>query len=62
VQEEDPYTIVQKLDLVNFNGQDIPVINIASFNSAFDMAVNQFGSASDILFSWKGDIYTTEKR
>ncbi len=62
VQEEDPYIIVQKLDLVNFNGQEIPVMEMASFGSAFDMAVNQFGSASNILFSWKGNIYTTEKR
>ena len=62
VQEEDLYIIVQKLDLVNFNGQEIPVMEMASFGSAFDMAVNQFGSASNILFSWKGNIYTTEKR
>ena len=62
VQEEDLYIIVQKLDLVNFNGQEIPVMEMASFGSAFDMAVNQFGSAINILFSWKGNIYTTEKR
>ena len=62
VQEEDPYIIVQKLDLVNFNGQEIPVMEMASFSSAFDMAVNQFGSARSILFSWNGNIYTTEKK
>ena len=61
-QEEDPYTIVQKLEIHDFNGQEIPIINIVSFNSAFDMAVTQFGSGSDILFSWRGNIYTTEKR
>ena len=38
MQEEDPYIIVQKLDLVNFNGQEIPVMEMASFGSAFDMA------------------------
>jgi hypothetical protein len=61
-QEEDPYTIVQKLEMVHFNGKEIPAINIASFNSAFDMAVNQFGSARNTLFFWKGNVYTTEKR
>lgn len=61
-QEEDPFTIVQKLEVQNIHGQEIPIINIASFNSAFDMAVTQFGSGKDILFSWKGNIYTTEKR
>mgnify|MGYP003950971285 CR=1 FL=1 len=62
VQEEDPYTIVQKLETRDFNGQKIPIINIASFNSAFGMAVTQFGSRSNIFFSWRGNIYTTEKR
>ncbi len=61
-QEEDPYTIVQKLGTINYLGKDIPVINMASFGSAFDMAVDQFGSSNDILFSWRGNIYTTEKR
>ncbi|HJN63648.1 MAG TPA: S46 family peptidase [Flavobacteriales bacterium] len=62
VQEEDPYTIVQKLEIRDFNGQKIPIINIASFNSAFGMAATQFGSGSNIFFSWRGNIYTTEKR
>jgi hypothetical protein len=61
-QEEDPFTFVQKLEVQNIDGQEIPIINIASFNSAFDMAVTQFGSGKDILFSWKGNVYTTEKR
>ena len=61
-QENDPYTIVQKLGIATFNGKEIPVIEMASFGSAFDMAVSQFGSGSDILFSWRGNVYTTEKR
>ena len=61
-QEKDPYTIVQKLEMVHFNGKEIPAINIASFNSAFDMAVNQFGSARNTLFFFFFFIYTTEKR
>ena len=61
-QEKDPYTIVQKLGTTTFNGKEIPVIEMSSFGSAFEMAVNQFGSDSSILFSWKGNVYTTEKR
>ena len=61
-QENDPYTVVQKLGIATFNGKEIPVIEMASFGSAFDMAVSQFGSGSDILFSWRGNVYTTEKR
>ena len=61
-QEEDPFTIVKKLEVHTVNGQEIPIINIASFNSAFDLAVTEFGSGKDVFFSWKGNIYTTEKR
>ena len=61
-QEKDPYTIVQKLGMTAFNGKEIPVIEMAPFGSAFEIAVNQFGSGSSILFSWKGNVYTTEKR
>ena len=61
-QEKDPYTIVQKLGTTTFNGKEIPVIEMASFGSAFEIAVNQFGSGDSILFSWKGNVYTTEKR
>ena len=41
-QEEDPYTIVQKLEIHDFNEQEIPIINIVSFNSAFDRLYKQF--------------------
>jgi len=61
-QENDPYTIVQKLGIATFNGKEIPVIEMTSFGSAFDTAVSQFGSGSDILFSWRGNVYTTEKK
>lgn len=58
----DPMTIYKKLSTINYLGQDIPVIESHSFGSAFDTAVEQFGSASDTKFYWKGTVYTTEKR
>ena len=58
----DPMTIYKKLNTINYLGQDIPVIESHSFGSAFDTAVEQFGSASDTKFYWKGTVYTTEKR
>ncbi|MDA8956241.1 S46 family peptidase [Flavobacteriales bacterium] len=60
--ESDPMTIYKKLNTINYLGQDIPVIESHSFGSAFDTAVEQFGSAADTKFYWKGTVYTTEKR
>lgn len=60
--ELDPMTIYKKLTTINYLGQEIPVIESHSFGSAFDLAVAQFGSASDTKFYWKGTVYTTEKR
>ncbi len=62
MQAEDLLTIVQKLETTNYMGQKIPVLDMHSFGSAFDTAVDQFGSSSDILFSWKGRVYNTSKR
>ena len=58
----DPLTIVNKLSTINYLGQEIPVIEMHSFGSAFDLAVAQFGSDSNTLFYWRGTVYTTEKR
>jgi hypothetical protein len=33
-----------------------------SFGSAFDMAVEQYGSSKTQLFWWKGNVFTTEVR
>ncbi len=57
-----PYTIVQKLKMIDYNGLKIPSIDIASFNSAFQIAVANFGSDNNTLFFWKGNLYTTEKK
>jgi hypothetical protein len=62
MQAEDPLTIVKKLETTNYMGQEIPVLDMHSFGSAFDTAADQFGSSTDILFSWKGGVYNTSKR
>ena len=54
----DPLTIVNKLSTINYLGQEIPVIEMHSFGSAFDLAVAQFGSDSNTLFYWRGTVYT----
>ena len=51
-----------KLSTINYLGEEIPVIEMHSFGSAFDLAVAQFGSSSKTKFYWRGTIYTTEKK
>jgi len=58
----DPLTIVQKLTTINYLGEEIPVLDMHSFGSAFDTAVEQFGSSKTTKFYWRGIVYTTEKR
>jgi len=58
----DPLTIINKLSTINYLGEEIPVIEMHSFGSAFDLAVAQFGSSSKTKFYWRGTIYTTEKK
>ena len=43
-------------------GDPLPVFDMHSFGSAFDMAVDQYGSSKEERFWWKGNVYTTEKR
>ena len=57
-----PLTIVQKLTTINYLGEEIPVLDMHSFGSAFDTAVEQFGSSNTTKFYWRGTVYTTEKR
>ena len=40
----------------------IPVFDMHSFGSAFDMAVDQYGSSKEQRFWWHGNVYTTEKK
>ena len=59
---EDPLTIVTELETINYLGEEIPILDMHSFGSAFDTAVAQFGSSADTKFYWRGTVYTTEKR
>ncbi len=59
---EDPNTIVKELELKEYLGAQLPVFDVHSFGSAFDMAVEQYGSSKDQRFWWHGNVYTTEKR
>ena len=44
-----------------YMGTEIPVFDMHSFGSAFDMSiVEQYGSSNNQLFWWKGNVYTTE--
>ena len=56
----DPNTIVKPLEMKEYLGTEIPVFDMHSFGSAFDMAVEQYGASNKQLFWWKGNVYTTE--
>ena len=60
--KENPLTIVTELETINYLGEEIPVLDMHSFGSAFDTAVAEFGSSADTKFYWRGTVYTTEKR
>ena len=57
---EDPNTIVKELELKDYMGKLIPVFDMHSFGSAFDMAVEQYGASKTQLFWWNGNVFTTE--
>ena len=59
---ENPNTIVKALKMKNYLGSMIPVFDMHSFGSAFDMAVDQYGSSKEQKFWWHGNVYTTEKK
>ena len=59
---EDPNTIVKELELKDYMGTLIPVFDMHSVGSAFDMAVEQYGASKTQLFWWHGNVYTTEIR
>ena len=39
----------------------LPVFNVNTFNAAFQIAVNKYGSSKEQKFWWKENVYTTEK-
>ena len=57
---ENTNTIVKELEMKDYMGVKIPVFDMHSFGSAFDMAVEQYGSSKNQLFWWNGSVYTTE--
>ena len=59
---KDPNIIVKELEMKEYLGVLLPVIDMHSFGSAFDMAVAQYGSSKKQKFWWKGKVYTTEKK
>ena len=59
---KDPNTIVKELAMKEYLGISLPVMDMHSFGSAFDMAVEQYGSSKEQRFWWHGKVYTTEKR
>ena len=59
---KDPNIIVKELGMKEYLGTPLPVMDMHSFGSAFDMAVEQYGSSKEQRFWWHGKVYTTEKR
>ena len=59
---KDTNAIAKKLDMKNYLGEQIPVLNMSAFGDAFNMAVDKYGSSKEQKFWWYGNIYTTEKR
>ena len=60
--ENDPNIIIKELEMKEYLGALVPVMDIHSFSSAFDLAVKQWGSSKDVKFWWRGNIYTTLKK
>ena len=57
-----PNTIIKELKLKDYLGVPLPVFDMHSFGSAFDMAVEKYGSSKEKRFWWRGNVYTTEKK
>ena len=53
---KDPNTIVKELEMKEYLGEMIPVLDIHSFGSAFDVAVGQYGSSKEQRFWWHGNV------
>ena len=59
---KNPNIIVKELEMKKHLGVMLPVFDMNSFGSAFDMAVEQYGSSKNQKFWWHGKVYTTEKK
>ncbi len=58
----NPNVIVKELKMKKYLGSMLPVFDMHSFGSAFDMAVDQYGSSKEQRFWWHGKVYTTERK
>ena len=48
-------------EMKEYLGIMLPVFNTNTFNTAFQIAVNKYGSSKEQKFWWKENVYTTEK-
>ena len=56
------FLFIKELKLKDYLGVPLPVFDMHSFGSAFDMAVEKYGSSKEKRFWWRGNVYTTEKK
>ena len=54
-------TSIAKPKTKEYLGVMLPMFEAESFNSAFNMAVDKYGSSKKQKFWWRGRVYTTEK-
>ena len=54
-------TSITELKTKEYLGVMLPIFDANSFNSAFNMAVDKYGSSKKQKFWWRGKVYTTEK-
>ena len=59
---KSPNTIIKELKLKDYLGVPLPVFDMHSFGSAFDMAVEKYGSSKRKTLLVEEDVYTTEKK
>jgi hypothetical protein len=51
-----------ELEMKQYLGVKLPVINTNSFSSAFRIAADKYGSSRDQKFWWNKNVYTTERK
>ena len=52
---------VAVIEMKEYLGLMLPVFDTNTFNAAFQIAVNRYGSSKEQKFWWKEGVYTTEK-
>ena len=51
-----------ELEMKQYLGVELPVINTNLFSSAFGIAAEKYGSSKDQKFWWNNNVYTTERK